>query len=228
MSSPSAVVPERPRGLAPLLLVLGLCLAAAGCTPPPRAFVIADADYSNERAKTGILVLPGPRVAAAPGAARAAARMLAAELASRWFNVMEADLLLQASPEFEPALARAALQALEAEPIDPGLAETLLRGYGIGQLLVVDVYEYEQYWGRQTKITRVGLEARLVQMPRGRILWQGRYSPELSGYPGHSFDAATRRGVRELVRALTNGPAVAADDTDCNWPVLEYFEPNSN
>jgi hypothetical protein len=209
------------------LLGLGLALLA-GCAGPPRAFVIADPDYASERARSTILVLPGPRVAGAPGIARAAAHTLAAELGSRWFNVVEVDHLLRSNPALEAPLGRAALQALNGEPIDQGLAERLLTGYGIGQLMVVDVYQYEQYWGRQTKITRVGMEARLVQIPRGRILWQGRYDPELSGYAGHGYEAATQRAVRELVRALTGGPAVAADYTDWNWPVVEYFEPNSN
>ena len=212
-----------------LVVLLGLGLAlVAGCAGPPRAFVIADPDYASERARSGILVLPGPQATGAPGVARAAAHTLAAELGARWFNVMEMELLLRSNPELEPPLARAALQALGGEPIDRGLAETLLRSYGIGQLMVVDVYQYEQYWGRQTKVTRVGMEARLVQISRGRILWQGRYDPELSGYPGHGFDAAAERAVRELVRALTSGSMVPADFTDWNWPVLEYFEPNSN
>jgi hypothetical protein len=212
-----------------LLALLGLGLAlVAGCAGPPRAAVIANPDYAVERARSGILVLPGPRVSGAPGIARAAAHTLAAELGSHWFNVVEVELLLRSNPALEPSLNRAALQALDGEPIDRGLAETLLQGYGIGQLMVVDVYQYEQYWGRQTKITRVGMEARLVQIPRGRVLWQGRYDPELSGYPGHGFDAATRRAVRELVRALTSGPTAPADFTDWNWPVMEYFEPNSN
>jgi hypothetical protein len=154
-----------------LLVPLGVCLAlVVGCAGPPRAFVIADPDYASERARSGILVLPGPRTAGAPGIARAAAHTLAAELGSRWFNVVEVELLLRSNPALEPPLARAALQALDGEPIDRGLAETLLRSYGIGQLMVVDVYQYEQYWGRQTKITRVGMEARLVQIARGRIL----------------------------------------------------------
>ena len=212
-----------------LLVLLGVCLTlVAGCVGPPRAFVIADPDYASERTRSAILVLPGPRAAGTPDITRAAARTLAAELGSRWFNVMEMELLLRSNPELEPPLARAALQALDGEPIDRGLAETLLRSYGIGQLMVVDVYQYEQYWGRQTKITRVGMEARLVQISRGRILWQGRYDPEQTGYPGHGFDAATQRAVRELVRALTSGPTVPADFTDWNWPVIEYFEPNPN
>ena len=212
-----------------LLVLLGICLAiGANCVGAPRPFVIADPDYASERARSGILVLPGPRATGAPGIARSAAHTLAAELGSRWFNVVEGELLLRSNPELEPLLTRAALQALGGEPIDRGLTETLLRSYGIGQLMVVDVYQYEQYWGRQTKLTRVGMEARLVQIPRGRVLWQGRYDPELSGYPGHGFDAATQRAVRALVQALTNGPTVPADFTDWNWPLIEQFEPNSN
>jgi hypothetical protein len=151
--------------------------------------VIANPDHATERARSNILVVPGPRGSGAAGIARAAAHTLAPELGSRWMNVVEVDLVLRADPALEPSLARAALQALDGEPIDRGLAETLLQGCGIGQLMVVDVYQYEQFWGRQTKITRVGMEARLVQIPRGRVLWHGRYDPKLSGYPGHGFEA---------------------------------------
>jgi hypothetical protein len=92
--------------------------------------------------------------------------------------------------------------------------------------LVVDVFRYEQHWGRETRITRVGVEGRLVQLVGGRTLWQARYDPEISDAPGRGYDAATRRAATELVRLLSEGWPRLQDTPAANWPVVEYFTPN--
>jgi len=88
------------------------------------------------------------------------------------------------------------------------------------------VFRYEQYWGRLTKITRIGVEVRLLQIAEGRILWQGRYDPEVSGSAGYGFDAAARRVVRELVRVLSHGLPQLKDTPFADWPIVEHFTPN--
>ncbi len=195
-----------------------------GCAP--KGALLADPEYPAQRVRSGILVVAGPRDPGSRAAAREAARLLTTELASRWFNVVDLDLVLRASPDLAAHLIRMAEQALVGERVDPAVADRLFQRHGVGQLLVMDVFRYEQYWGRQTKITRVGVEARLVQVAEGRLLWQGRWDPELSGSPGHGFDAATRRAVRELVRSMTNGRTEFKDTPFADWPVLEYFAPN--
>lgn len=202
---------------------IGLVLLA-GCVPG--AYVLADRDYRNERVRSGLLVVASSRDPGSASAAREARRLLSAELASRWFNVLDLDFVLNASPDLEPHLARIGEQVLAGQLIHRQVADVLLQRHGVGQLLVMDVFRYEQYWGRQTKITRVGIDARLVQLADRRTLWHGRYDPELSGSSGHGLDSAMRRVVHELVRAMTNGLPQFKDTPFAEWPVLEYFTPN--
>jgi hypothetical protein len=213
--------------LAVSVVGFALCIALiflAGCANGPS--VVASADFATERVRSGILVVPSPRDPASVPVAREAARLLAADLATRWFMVLDLDFVLKASPDIGPHLARISHQAMAGQLVDRQVAEVLFQRHGVGQLVVMDVFRYEQYWGRQSKITRVGVEARLVQIAAGRILWQGRYDPELSGSPGHALDAATRRVVRELVRVMTNGLPELKDTPVADWPLLEYFTPN--
>jgi hypothetical protein len=200
------------------LVVLGGCINGA--------YVVASPDFATERVRSAILVIPGPRDPGTVPVARTAANLLTAELATRWFQVLDFQFVERASPDLMPHLTRIAHQVMTGQLVDRQVADLLFRRHGVGQLLVMDVFRYEQYWGRQTKITRVGVEARLVTVADGRILWQGRYDPELSGSPGHGLDAATRRVVRELVRAMTNGAPELKDTPAADWPVLEYFTPN--
>jgi hypothetical protein len=75
-------------------------------------------------------------------------------------------------------------------------------------------------------ITRVGVEARLVQLASGRTLWQARFDPEGSGAPGRGYDAATRRAATELVRLLSDRWPQLKDTAVADWPVMEYLTPN--
>lgn len=201
-----------------------LALLGAGCAGGPS--VVAGPDYLAERGRSGVLVVPGPRDPDSVAAARDVGRLLAAELATRWFNVLDFDAVVMSSPDLEPLLLRMAAQTLAGQLVDREAAEALLRRHRVGQLLVLDVFRSEQYWGRVTKITRVGVEARLLELAEGRLLWQGRYAPEVSGSAGYGFDAATRRVVRELVRVLSNGRPELKDTPMADWPILEHFTPN--
>ncbi len=190
-------------------------------------YSLASPDYPVERKRSGVVIVAVPRETEEGVALAAEARrLLTAELGTRWFNILDMEQLRQSSPTLEPTLDRLARQTLAGAPTDRTLGEELFRRYGLGQLLVVDVYRHEQYWGRETKITRVGVEARLVQLVEGRILWQGRSDPEYSGAPGHGFDAAARRAVHELVRVMNDELPRFKDTPYADWPVLEHFTPN--
>ena len=102
----------------------------------------------------------------------------------------------RSAPELGAVLAEAAQQVAVGQRVSPEIVERLARPHGVGQLLVIDVFRHEQHWGRETRITRVGVEGRLVQLADGRTLWQGRYDPEISDAPGRGYDAATRRAAR--------------------------------
>jgi hypothetical protein len=209
------------RNAAPMALLA--CLLA-GCTPT--SFVLADPAYRAERSSSWVVVVEVPREPPLDVPARQVGRLVAAELALRWFNVLDRDLLVQANPDLGPALRRAARGALTGERADPQLAERLLRRHGVGQLLAVDVFRHEQVWGRETRITRVGAEAHLVQLGDGKVLWQGRADPAISGATGSAFDTAARRAAEELVRQMCESPPSFGDTPFATWPVLEYFTPN--
>lgn len=209
------------RSAAPIALLA--CLVA-GCAAS--SFVLADPAYRAERASSWVVVVEVPREQPLDLPARQVGRLVAAELALRWFNVLDRDLLVQANPDLGPALSRAARGVLTGERVDPQLAERLLRRHGVGQLLAVDVFRHEQVWGRETRITRVGAEAHLVHLGDGRTLWQGRTDPAISGVAGSAFETASQRAAEELVRQMCEAPPRFGDTPFASWPVLEYFTPN--
>jgi hypothetical protein len=203
---------------------LALCLLFSGCSPAP--FVVADPTYRAERGQSWVLVVDLPREAELAPPSRQVGRLVTMELGARWFNVLDRDLLVQSAPELGVVLADAARQVAIGRPVSPEVVDRLASSHGVGQLLVVDVFRYEQHWGRETRITRVGVEGRLVQLAGGRTLWQARYDPEVSDAPGRGYDAATRRAATELVRLLSEGWPRLQDTPAANWPVVEYFTPN--
>ncbi len=211
----------RYRSAAPIALLAWLL---AGCSAT--SFVLADPTYRAERASSWVVVVEVPREPPLDLPAKQVGRLVAAELSLRWFNVLDRDLLVEANPDLGPALSRAARGILTGERADPQLAERLLRRHGVGQLLAVDVFRHEQIWGRETRITRVGAEAHLVRLADGKILWQGRTDPAISGAAGSGFQAASQRAAEELVRQMCEAPPRFGDTPFASWPVLEYFAPN--
>ena len=205
--------------------IAGLALALlTGCGP--QAFVLVDPGYRTERGRSYVVVVGSSRSEEMALPTRQVSHLLASELATHWFNVLDQEILDRAHPGLAARLSQAARQLQAGGRVESAFAEQLLREHGIGQLLVVEVVRHEQYWGRLNKVTRVGVEARLMQVLDGRTLWQGRYDPELSGDPGHGFDEATRRTVRELVRLLSNGSREFRDTPMADWPILESFTSN--
>jgi len=205
-------------------LLAALALLLGACAPGP--FVAADREVQTARARSQILVVPLARQGQDGERARWAARLLAEELSQCWVNVLELTLVEQSSPRLVPPVLRLARQAAAGERLDPRAGEELLRRHGVGQLLVVELYRTDQFWGRHAKTTQVGLDARLLTLGDGRILWQGRHAPEVSDAPGHGFDTATRRAVHELVGRLAERRWEWRDLPIADWPVLEYLAPN--
>jgi len=201
-----------------------LALLLAGCAD--RSFVLRDATYRAERSASWVVVVESPRGSDLAAPTKTVGRLVANELSLHWFNVVDRDLLLQADPELGPRLRRAAQQASLGQRVEPEVVERLSRDHGVGQLLIVDVFRYEQFWGRETRITRVGVEGRLVQLQDNRILWQGRADPDAVGLPGGGFEAAAHRAAGELVRLMSGGLPRLEDTPLATWPVLEYLVPN--
>jgi hypothetical protein len=199
-------------------------LALGGCANGASWF--AARDYERERARSAVLVVPALKGGEEDRVVRDVAHTLFAELSPHWFQLVDLAWVRRTSPGLETAILEAAPRLMAGHPVPPRLRSDLLALHGVEQFLLLDLFRYEQYWGRETKITRVGIEARLVHVVEGRILWQGRYDPEMSGAPGSGFDSGTRQVVREMVQTMTGGPPVFKDTPMANWPILEYLTPN--
>jgi hypothetical protein len=201
-----------------------LCLLVGGCMPRP--MVVADPAYRMERGQSWVVVVDVPRGPEMATPSRQVGRLVTIELGTRWFNVLDRDLLVRSAPELGAVLAEAARQIAVGQRVSPEIVDQLARPHGVGQLLVVDVFRHEQLWGRETRITRVGVEGRLVQLASSHTLWQARYDPEISDTPGRGYDGAARRAATELVRLLSDGWPRLKDTAVADWPVVEYLIPN--
>lgn len=73
---------------------------------------------------------------------------------------------------------------------------------GVRRALVVNVYGVDQQWEGTARVTRVGVEARLIALPSGVLLWAGKIAPGSAGTAGWSFEHATRIAVRRLAESL--------------------------
>lgn len=73
---------------------------------------------------------------------------------------------------------------------------------GVSRVLIVGVFGVEQHWEGPVKVTRVGVEARLIALPTGEPLWAGRIAPASAGTTGWSFEYAARAAVRKLAESL--------------------------
>jgi RNA polymerase sigma factor for flagellar operon FliA len=73
---------------------------------------------------------------------------------------------------------------------------------GVTSVLVVSVFGVDQYWEETARVTRVGVEARLISLPSGDLLWAGSVVPASAGMTGWSFEHATRVAVRKLAERL--------------------------
>jgi len=203
---------------------LMLCLLLGGCAAG--VSVVADPDYRVERGRSLVVVVESPREAELEAVSRQVRGLLTAELSRRWLNVLDRDVLVQTSPDLGPTLAQAARQLQIGGRVPPAVAERLLADHGVGQLLLVDVLRYDQSWGHETRITRIGVEARLVHMVDNRTLWQGRYEVGVSDAPGSGYEAAPRRAAGEMARLLSDEQSPTRDSPMWSWYVLEYFRPN--
>jgi hypothetical protein len=200
---------------------VGLCGALWGCAPAH--FVAPDPAYPAERYRSRIVVLESPRAGDLAGPSRRMARRVSAELAPQWFNLVDRELLGQRAPDLLAAL-QGSLPILQGGGGAPGeLVERLATPHGIGQVLIVDVFHHEQTWGREARITRVGIEARLIRLHDGRILWEGRCAPELVGARGSGFEVTEERAAREIVRLLQGAWPRLADTPLATWPVLDVL-----
>lgn len=73
---------------------------------------------------------------------------------------------------------------------------------GVRRVIVVDLHGVDQHWDGTARVTRVGIEARLIALPSGAVLWAGKIAPGSAGTAGWSFERATRIAVQKLVESV--------------------------
>lgn len=69
---------------------------------------------------------------------------------------------------------------------------------GVRRALVVNLNGVDQHWDGTARVTRVGVEARLIALPSGTLLWAWKTAPGSAGTAGWSFEYAVRVAVRKL------------------------------
>jgi len=180
-----------------LTILFTLLLLVGGCLGTRQTFLRLDAD----RLKPGavVLVLPVWSDEENKGVVERVARLLASELGARWGNVKSSDGFPQLERQSPPPLDRV---LEELHRLRRAGSTAMPEGLEAHTVVAVEVSLYEQYWDRLTKITRVGLEARMIHLLTGRTLWGGRFDAQVKGHPGRAFDDATRLAVTGLASAM--------------------------
>lgn len=69
---------------------------------------------------------------------------------------------------------------------------------GVSRALVVNLNGVDQHWDGTARVTRVGVEARLIALPSGMLLWAEKIAPGSAGTTGWSFEHAVHIAVRKL------------------------------
>lgn len=183
-----------------IAMMAWLLLLLAGCaTTRPE-----DEALERLRRSPQILVLPAADSPADKPTAEKVARLLAAEVNTRWGNARSAESVL--APGDGAAAAR--LEALAADLLarrrpSPEAANFLAEGFGIDKVLLADVYLADMSWSRTGRLVRMGVGGRLVHLMSGDVLWQGRAEVDVADRPGYAFDHAARSVARQLSGALT-------------------------
>jgi hypothetical protein len=84
-------------------------------------------------------------------------------------------------------------------------------------LVVTEVTTYEQVWGKYSKFTRVGVEARAFDVAGGGVVWRLQRGVEVEDLRGRAFEYATESAVSSLLAAIYPGTAVSVVDLWRVW-----------
>jgi hypothetical protein len=79
---------------------------------------------------------------------------------------------------------------------------TMWERFGINTVVVTEVIEYDQVWGKYAKFTRAGLEAQAFDLPGDRVLWRMRSDTEVEEMRGRAFRVAMESAVQELAEVI--------------------------
>lgn len=155
-----------------------------------------------------VVVIPAPSSTEDRLLAEGVARLFVLELSSSGMDVRGLDWLREEARSRGWDLTLAPLTEWMAQAGERSwLASSRLGGIdwqtlGVSRVLIVGVFGVEQHWEGPVKVTRVGVEARLIALPTGEPLWAGRIAPASAGTTGWSFEYAARAAVRKLAESL--------------------------
>jgi hypothetical protein len=76
---------------------------------------------------------------------------------------------------------------------------------------------YEQVWGKDGKVTRVGLEAEAFHLPSRQALWRVRGSVEVEEQRGRSLQYALEEAVVAVADGIRPRPSTSTSDAWRLW-----------
>jgi len=162
----------------------------APCMPPGRVLVVArisnEANHSTAEAATASLV----SVLRASSDVVSASE-LSAEAASMALGFWASGIVgrLQGGGRLTPEEAR-----------------TLYDRFRITTLIVSDLSEYDQVWGRDGKFTRATIDGQAVDLVADIPLWRVRGRAEVDEMRGRAFEFAMEQAVQQLADGICKQP----------------------
>ena len=90
--------------------------------------------------------------------------------------------------------------------LTPEEARTLYDRFRITTLIVSDLSEYDQVWGRDGKFTRATIDGQAVDLVADIPLWRVRGRAEVDEMRGRSFGYAMEQAVQQLADGICKQP----------------------
>ena len=163
----------------------------AACMPPGRVLVVArlpnDGNRSTAEAATASLV----------SVLRASSDVVSA-------SELEAEAASMALGAWASGMV-ARLQGGGGRPT-PEEARILFERFRITTLIVSDLSEYDQVWGRDGKFTRATIDGQAVDLVADIPLWRVRGRAEVDEMRGRSFEFAMEQAVQQLADGICHQP----------------------
>lgn len=193
-----------------IFIIVFLPLFSVGCIEfltecTDNIFIFRHPDFDKWKPYGKILIIPVIREHENRKIYEYIARQFSNELNDKWGNVINYDtFLLEITKKgLTYAVEELANKIVNMVNIDEENIRLLRDEFHINSIIVTDLYFYEQYWGKVTKITRVGLEIKVIQLFTGNILFSARYSPEIRSFNEKGFNYATRKVISRIVNEMS-------------------------
>lgn len=177
-----------------LALALGACATAppqkatrnASCLPAGRLLVVARVPNEENRAVY-----------------ESAAHQLVLTLRATSDAVGTPDWINEAAQDGQGVWAATIVYRLQrGGRLTPEEARILFERYGITTLVMADLTEYDQIWGKYGKFTRATLDGSAVDLVADTPLWRIRGHAEVDEMRGRAFGYAMEQAVQQLADGI--------------------------